>query len=240
MTLLIGLHGRRGAGKDTAFGLLHEWLAERGQSSARRGFADALKFSFARMFVPSMTLEEAVIWCDELKLDYDTGHEPSAMQIKWGGPSQDGTVTHVSHTITGRQALQRFGTECHRDIFGINFWTDALLPLDGTMTDFPDGIEKEGRVRPSWPFRFRGPLVVEPPDVAFVTDTRFPNEAERIRELGGKVWKIVRTPVSENEDPHSSEIPLPDELVDQEINSPSGDLDRFRQNLIDAFNEDFS
>jgi len=67
MTVLIGLHGRLGAGKDTAFEGIHKWASERGVRAARRGFADALKLSFARLFIPDCGLDEAVNWCNTLK-----------------------------------------------------------------------------------------------------------------------------------------------------------------------------
>lgn len=240
MTNLIGLNGRRGAGKDTAFGLLHQWLSERGVSSARRGFADALKLSFARMFIPTISLDEAVIWCDELKQDADLGRDPSFLTVRWGGASDDGTVTHVEHRITGRQALQRYGTEGHRDVFDDNFWVDALLPTDAVYD------ENENETGPRWPWNFVGFSVSsflqdsQPPDVAFVTDCRFPNEAQRIRELDGKVWALMPVGWPEREqDGHASETPLPDDLVSRYIRNPFDDLDGFRSALIYAYEEDF-
>jgi len=118
MTVLIGLHGRLGAGKDTAFEGIHKWASERGVRAARRGFADALKLSFARLFIPDCGLDEAVNWCNTLK-----GHESaSRLAVSWGVFSEYGTDTTIEHSITGRQALQRFGTEGHRDVFGEDFW----------------------------------------------------------------------------------------------------------------------
>lgn len=240
MTTLTGLHGGRGSGKDTAFRLLHEWLTERGESSTRRGFADALKLSFARLFIPSIQLDEAVIWCDELKQDADLGRDPSFLTIRWGGASEDGTITTVQHQITGRQALQRYGTEAHRDVFDDDFWVNALLPTNAIINehDLPEG--------PRWPWNFvtMGMQItgdVQPPAHAFVTDTRFPNEAARIRLLGGKVYGIKMTGRNTDfMDGHSSEIPLDDEAVDRWISNPWGDPEAFQQNLIDAWLEDHS
>ena len=238
MTTLTGIHGGRGSGKDTAFRMLHEWLMERGESSTRRGFADALKLSFARLFIPSIQLDEAVIWCDELKQDTDLGRDPSYLTVRWGGTSQDGTLTTVQHKITGRQALQRYGTESHRDVFDDDFWVDALLPTTVIINehDLPEG--------PRWPYNFvsMGMMLSQdllPPDHAFITDTRFPNEAKRIHLLGGKVYGI-QTTLDSIMDNHISEVPLEDENVDRWIENPWGELDAFRQNLIDAWEEDHS
>lgn len=62
-----------------------------------------------------------------------------------------------------RSFLQRYGTEAHREVFGQDFWLDAALPLD---RDYDDALY-------------------------VVTDVRFPNEAERVRDLRGIVVKVV-------------------------------------------------
>jgi len=67
-------------------------------------------------------------------------------------------------TMTAREYMQWFGTEGHRAYFGDNFWVDAALPLD---TDHSD--------------RF-----------IVVTDMRFPNEVQRIVDLGGITVKVER------------------------------------------------
>jgi len=68
------------------------------------------------------------------------------------------------HPFNIRQYLQWFGTEGHRDVFGDNFWVDQALPRELDHTE-----------------RF---LVV--------TDMRFPNEAQRVIDLGGITAKIER------------------------------------------------
>lgn len=90
-----------------------------------------------------------------------------------------------------RTLLQRYGTEAHRDVFGADFWLDATLPL------------AEDR---------RGKVIV-------VTDCRFPNEAERIRAVGGEVWRVERPAalLAGEEAAHVSEAGLPDGLVDRVI-----------------------
>ena len=197
MSILIGLNGRRGAGKDTAFSFIQEWANERGVSAHRRGFADALKQSFARLFIPDISVEEAVMWCDELK----TEESGSLVSLTWGRLDDHYTKTSITHQITGRQALQRHGTESHRDVFGEDFWVDALLPIDRISG------EEDG-----WAMNFRGPLSAEPPEICVITDCRFENEAERIRALGGKIWTVARSKLTL--DPHISETPLPDRLID--------------------------
>lgn len=238
MAILIGLTGRRGAGKDTAFQFISEWASERGLSAHRRGFADSLKLSFARMFIPDISLEEAVNWCDELKRDWEPGgaYRPAQLTVRWGRVDSHSTLTEIKHQISGRQALQRYGTEGHRDVFGDDFWVDALLPTDMLP---PAGGSTEGTIgdmlnQPSWPMNFRGPLQAEAPDICVVTDTRFDNEARRINDLGGAVWEIDRGKT--DIDGHRSEDGIMGELVDLVIDN-HGDLDQLRDGVRAALDD---
>lgn len=76
-----------------------------------------------------------------------------------------------------RGLMQRMGTEVGRNMFGENFWVDQALD------QIPDG----GKV--------------------VFADVRFPNEADAIRKLGGKVVRIGRAGVGPAND-HISETAL--------------------------------
>lgn len=92
--------------------------------------------------------------------------------------------------LSFRVLLQRYGTEAHRNVFGDSFWIDSALPLD---FDHRKGV-------------------------VFVTDVRFPNEAERIRSMNGIVWLIKGANDTPNP-AHISEAPLPDNLIDGVIDN---------------------
>jgi len=66
--------------------------------------------------------------------------------------------------MTARQYLQWYGTEGHRVFFGDDIWVDAALPNDLDHSD-----------------RF-----------IVVTDMRFPNEVQRVMDLGGVTVKVER------------------------------------------------
>lgn len=83
-------------------------------------------------------------------------------------------------SITIRTFLQRYGTEAHRNVFGDDFWLDAALPLDHFFKDH---------------------------HLYVVTDMRFPNEMERVLDLGGYAVRVVGTS-GECPDLHESETPL--------------------------------
>ena len=165
---LIGITGGRGSGKDTAYGIIEEWAVKQNLTSARRAFADPLKWSFARIWFPDASLEEAIEWCDKIKINsvIDAGNGVA---------------------VTGRQALQHYGYEAHREIFGEEFWIDQVVPVK----NWRDKFSEHGRLT----------------DVCVVTDVRYENEAKRIREAGGALWKIERD--TGTIDSHSSEAGIP-------------------------------
>ena len=229
MTVLIGLNGRRGAGKDTAYSFIHQWGEGRGVSVGRRGFADALKLSFARLFIPNVSVDEAVIWCDMLK-----GEGQSKVEIEWGNYDHPSIQSFVKHVISGRVALQRYGTEGHRDVFGEDFWVDALLPLNTVAFEnvgmFPHK-PPDAKIDMQWPRNFMGQLDQEPPQICVITDCRFPNEAQRIKILGGQVWEIHRGG-QKIDDGHSSEKPLPPNMIDTTVyNNAEGDFRAFKADI---------
>lgn len=63
-----------------------------------------------------------------------------------------------------RRQLQAMGTECGRDLLGETIWVDT----------WEKSLPEESNRR------------------VVVPDVRFPNEAERIRSLGGVIWRVLR------------------------------------------------
>lgn len=89
--------------------------------------------------------------------------------------------------VTGRQMLQRLGTE-----FGRALADDIWVKIAESDLAKNDSI----------------PIIFD--------DVRFPNEAEMIRRRGGQVWRLARAGIVSN-DNHSSEDGIPDELIDRHI-----------------------
>lgn len=111
-------------------------------------------------------------------------------------------MNYYEWTFSWREFLQRFGTEMGRNTFGQNFWVDLLLPNPYGAGHYVDEFDK-----------------------CVVTDVRFPNEAVRVKLLGGAIIEIER-PGHEPDD-HASEQPLPPDLVDMGIRN-NGTLDDLR------------
>jgi Deoxynucleotide monophosphate kinase len=152
--MIIGLVGLKGSGKDTVAAYLIK-----NHGFERKAFADPLKRSLAAF----------------LDIPY---HEIESFKNSNGAYVTTIYDDEPVKVLTFREALQRYGTESHRDIFGETFWLEATLPVGGF---------------------YKGRAIV-------VTDVRFENEAERIELLGGYIVRIERESATLSEqDPHRSE-----------------------------------
>lgn len=169
--MIIGVNGNKGSGKDT----VGQYLVDN-YGFERLSFAAKLKESAAALFEVDPS-----VW-EELKNDKDA-------RVILEAPSDvfDGKWAKID--IDVRTFLQRYGTEAHRDIFGYDFWVEALLG-DYQISEKRDFV---------------------------VTDARFDNELYRIQVLDGLTVRIER-PGTEG-DGHASEIPPRKELIDYTINN---------------------
>lgn len=150
MIRVIGLTGYARSGKNTVATLIAKMSP--GLRVKEIAFADAIKVSAARALgvpfngdqVGTSAVRE---WADRFKAEH-------VIEVTESG--------ETIHRITGREFLQRYGTEAHRELFDDDFWVN-VVDLD------PPDV-----------------------DLLLVTDVRFPNEARHIREAGGEVWKVMR------------------------------------------------
>lgn len=109
--MLIGLNGRKQAGKDTVYERAAHVLA--GVTPVERAsFADPLYESAAA------ALGVTVEWLQGAKSYPILGH--AILVTQPGNFGQMDVV--VSQTI--REFLQHYGTEAHRDVFGADFWVE--------------------------------------------------------------------------------------------------------------------
>lgn len=186
--LLIGLTGAKRSGKGSVALQIARWCSESGISVAERGFSDVMKLGAYRCLIePTGNIEDALAWEGEFKTEAEIHVESREDSFK----------------VTGREFLQRYGTEAHRDIFGQDFWLDYLIPNND-------------------PERLRTNFANA--QIGIISDLRFDNEAERIRELGGVVWEINR--FENNHDGHVSESGVNSSLIDCVITNDGslGDL----------------
>jgi hypothetical protein len=207
---LIGLNGFKESGKDTTFELIKEAVyskdmrpgAHRFKRHVHRvGFADKLKIMAAKALgFTTQTDDECIALMNECK-------ESWSFDVRAHQESGRGTKAMFS----GRQYLQWFGGEA-RGVFGDTFWIDQVLPEPSKISRGPlRGIETERatfarNVEKELDKRYPGT------DILVITDVRYPNEAERVRQLGGEIWEIVKPDLES--DGHASEQPLSRGLVD--------------------------
>jgi len=93
--------------------------------------------------------------------------------------------------LSPRVVMQRFGTEVGRQI-DVNVWVKSL------QLRVQQGLDT-GKVQ------------------YVITDVRFPNEADLIHKMGGKVWRIERPSLGPGVDLHPSETSLDAHEFDQVI-----------------------
>lgn len=156
--MLIGLTGRAQAGKDTVYKVMADlYLMVR--NVQRRAFADLLYRSAAAAL--GVTVEDLHDWKTDPTVTIEVRNLDSEPLVR----------------RTTRNLLQRYGTEAHRDIFGADFWVDAL-----DLTHGPD-------------------------DLVVVTDVRFPNEARAITKAGGHVVRVEGPHVGDDDHASEQPIP---------------------------------
>jgi hypothetical protein len=111
---IIGLNGYARAGKDTVARFISEIHDGRVEVVA---FADLIKLSAARALKTCSDPDDVGIaavrdWADQFKQGY-------SLRIFDRVGNQVGGMM-------GREFLQRYGTEAHRELFGDDFWVDQI------------------------------------------------------------------------------------------------------------------
>lgn len=217
MRKIIGLMGAKGAGKDTAARFL---MDERGY--ARTGFADALykeaatAFGLSVAFLNNRSTKETDL--PELALAH-CNVTPYVECVACHANHGVLTLDYLEQPRSPRFILQYWGTEFRR------------LGYPGVYEGFND----------YW-LNLVDTILRESPEVSYViTDVRFPNEYNFVREQGGRVGRIrwpeleAREKVSRGQKgsaAHSSETSLLDHSADIEFFNGDGSLANFREQVL--------
>lgn len=237
--ILIGLAGVKSAGKDTTADFIEQFASESepALSVRRRGFADKMKWSFSLQFFPGISMEDAIAWVDRFKNSDYLIHVP---------PLDKDSKTYSS--IGFRAAIANFGTDSHRDVFGDDFWVDQLLPKNKPISkhhgDLPNILHLDFRSQ-KWYKNFinYNDKHCNVSDICLITDLRFQNERDRIKELGGYCWKIKRQDAEDvviaeankaGIEIHRSELGLHDDQFDVIIDNSDNDMIRAKHRTDQA------
>lgn len=167
--MLIGLAGRAGAGKDTFGSCLAEQYSKRYHNWPARTVSFAGTTQMWRSAITALGIS------DYFDIDQDL-----IDQFKRNAFITVEGLDDEFH-LTGREYIQHFGTEAHRDIFGEDFWVDRLFQSQG------------------------GEQLNLPKELIIVTDVRFENEAQAIIDAGGFIIMVCRDSGEYSGQEHSSE-----------------------------------
>jgi hypothetical protein len=204
---IIGFTGRMRHGKNTAATMLADaWTKQRGSSVATLAFADALKEECAESF----GVDPRMFYADELKdapqqaLTLSKCREPGFVQLCLANTFP----ILLNEPQRPRFVLQFWGTEFRR-------------------TQDPEHWCKEVAKRIA-DIKHRGF------GLAIITDVRFLNEANMIKDRGGSIWKIYRPNVviKGSARAHGSEREMESMRVDATFTNDS--IERLQMAITDA------
>jgi len=223
MTQIIGISGRKQAGKDTTANTIVGMRMHQLELINEFHIGED-----GRLRVPSQQEEGVVLgifdidrrdpeflgWCWEKLFPY-------VKVYSFAGPLKDFCIRVLGCP--------------EENVYGPNEKKDELSNLlwENTPKEIFNRWKKDKRTEPRMTYRevmqtvgeiFRGldpdcwakatirQIQAEQPLLALIRDTRYPNEVKIVKDNGGQVWRLTRTPFPE--DSHSSEIALDKENFD--------------------------
>lgn len=214
---IIGIMGKARAGKDTVGELIKK--SGRAETIA---LADPIKticmkifgFSYQQCYgklkeVPDKRYPRNCPDCGGCGLCAANMREYGYTDIPCDGPC-GGTGTVF---LTPRWAMQYIGTEIARALYK-DVWIDYGLRRAGELKS---GIS----IKTGHDTFICGTGELDEIPIVAITDVRFINEAKKITEAGGVVWRVVRPEVAEQLDAksqaHASEMELESNEIDQYV-----------------------
>ena len=200
---LIGINGKMGAGKDTLADHLVHHFG-----FVKYSLAAPMKKLLNDRFGWTEKMWEDRAWKEHETKDCGARVIPS----RW--ESYPGMTGFEREYFSPRSWAQWLGTEVGRYIGGNDVWLNMMA----TEWEYLNSSNEEtfGSL----------PCMVIP-------DVRFENEARRIREYGGVIIRVVRSPevVASG---HVSECGISDELVNVQVTGVSGEIDAYLTEAVAA------
>jgi hypothetical protein len=196
--MIIGINGYAGSGKDTV-GTIIQYL-KTNISDTIISLEDVLEFPLTHQW----WLEEQSSW----KIKKWAGKLKVIASMLTGIPVEKFEDQEFKKTMLGsewnmsvRDFLQKLGTDAIRDGLHGNAWVNALMadyqPISDKSYVLEDGTLFDLRTLPGHPLY----------PTWIITDTRFPNEAQAIKDVGGLVIRVDRPGVKPINN-HPSEVGL--------------------------------
>lgn len=208
--MIIALSGYAKSGKDTVAEIIQELQPNTWQVK---------KFSGKLKLIASLLTG---IHVDKFE---DQAFKMSNLGTEWNLSldvvNEAGEPTTDESPMSVREFLQLLGTDAVRDGLHTNAWVNAL------MADY----HEEEVVEPLFEYMKR----VSPPSNWIITDCRFPNEAQAVKDKGGVIIRIDR-PGIEPVNAHPSETALDNWTFDYKIANVS-DLIALKQTVEVVLNK---
>lgn len=206
---IIGLHGKKRRGKDTAAQIAAKQL---GGTYKLISPADNLKM----LLCETLGIEYNFVG-EALKIMEDCKDTWTLNVTRLGqyDPETLGNGTRLSpgwstiepvKVLSGRELQENIGHGA-RKVFGTDFWIDQVLP---PVTHHKG--DDEDRLAAMYPGV----------DVLFIPSIRYPNEAHRVRAHGGVIWEVVRPGYPDDGSKAPTEQRLAEELIDYTISNSLG------------------
>lgn len=220
--MIIGVSGYSGSGKDLVgtmiqfltsktdskvtldeiidFPINHEyWLEEKSGWEIKKWAGKLKTIASLLTGIPVERFEDQEF--KKTNLGPEWAHKVRVFGEYYDGHVEDWTDELIPMSV--REFLQKLGTDGLRDGLHSNVWVNALMsdytPTQVQWSDGPLGGYEDGPM-PNW----------------IITDTRFPNEAEAIREKEGIMIRVERPGVKPINN-HPSETGLDDYTFDHVI-----------------------
>jgi hypothetical protein len=212
---IIGVFGYAGSGKDTV-GKLIQYNMSRGSRipidelledhSMHEWWLEEQSGWEIKKWAGKLKTVASLITGIEVKKFEDQEFKKTSLGPEWG--------------MTVRDLLQKLGTEAMRDGLHTNVWVNALMSDYKPGPFYPEVPAEDHAEFPNW----------------IITDTRFPNEAQAIKDKGGMVIKVDRPGVGPVNG-HPSEDALKDYNFDYVIHNDGSinDLDNKVMEFINNY-----
>ncbi len=228
--MIIGIHGKMQTGKDTIGEMIQNITAPIGagvilESNWKiKKFADKLKQilslligikiedwedeSIKQSILPS-EWNRFKVWLNFVQKEVIYPTEQEAIKRYNQYNEKSALIVGDTHgfvwddSLTYRKLLQFVGTDLFRDKLHPNVWVNSLMCDYMKLSDW------------------------------IITDVRFPNEVQAIKDRGGLIIKVEKASYSSFIDSHESEIALNDYTDWDYIIDNNGTLDNLEKNIIE-------